>query len=163
MSKKGGRGGHLQCKNIHCKFTQVSAYLRTFAKKKAQCNFQKVTGVGSRPFGDFTKKHPYLGIEASLINEGITNAPHLRIYPRICIHIAISIGICICLDLQHHSHLHQEQLSLFPIFIVVNSTVGQGHRIAESIKVLSPERESVKSSMFKPSHVTSLTLSTTTT
>ena len=74
-----------------------------------------------------------------------TKASHLRIHPRICIHIAISIGICICLDLQHHSHLHQEQLLLFPIFLVVNSTAGQGHRIAESIKELSPERESQSS------------------
>ena len=64
------------------------------------------------------------------IKEGITNAPHLRFYPRICIHIAISIGICICLDLQHHSHLHQEQLSLFPI-CEPSRSVGQGHRIRQ--------------------------------
>ena len=32
--KRGG-GGHLQSKKIHCKFTQVNAYLRTFAKKSA--------------------------------------------------------------------------------------------------------------------------------
>ena len=48
MSKKGGRGGgHLQSKKNHCKFMQVSAYLRAFAKK-ARCNFQKGTGGGGR-------------------------------------------------------------------------------------------------------------------
>ena len=34
--QKGGEGGgHLQSKKFHCKFTQVSAYLRTFAKESA--------------------------------------------------------------------------------------------------------------------------------
>ena len=43
------------------------------------------------------------------------------------------------------AHLRKEHLSVFPIFLVVNSTAGQGHRIAESIKELSPERESQSS------------------
>ena len=34
-------------------------------QEKTQCNFQKGTG-GSRPFGTFQKKHPYLGRQSSL-------------------------------------------------------------------------------------------------
>ena len=48
------------------------AHIYELLQKKAQCNFQKVTGGSrpfgdfTRPFGDFTKKHPYFGIETSL-------------------------------------------------------------------------------------------------
>ena len=35
VQKGGEGGGHLQSKKFHCKFTQVNAYLRTFAKKSA--------------------------------------------------------------------------------------------------------------------------------
>ena len=66
VQKGGEGGGHLQSKKFHCKFTQVSAYLRTFAKKKRNVISKKWRGGGARPFGDFTKKHPYFGIETSL-------------------------------------------------------------------------------------------------
>ena len=56
MSKKGGRGGgHLQSKKFHCKFTQVNAYLRTFAKKKRNVISKKGRGGGQGRLGVFQK------------------------------------------------------------------------------------------------------------
>ena len=66
-TREGRGGGHLQSKKFHCTFTQVSAYLQTFAKKSAML-FPKRDGGGggggggggSRPFGSLPEKHPYL-------------------------------------------------------------------------------------------------------
>ena len=44
MSKKGGEGGNLQSKKIHCKFTQVDAYLQIFVKNAMK--FPKIRRVG---------------------------------------------------------------------------------------------------------------------
>ena len=65
MSKKGGEGGSSP---IQKKSLQIYAYLRIFWKK-AQCNFQKGTWGGSRPFGNFPKKHPHLGRQTSLTTQ----------------------------------------------------------------------------------------------
>ena len=62
MSKKGGRGGgHLQSKKFHCKFTQVNAYLRTFAKKKRNVISKNGEGGGSKAVWEFSKKTSSLG------------------------------------------------------------------------------------------------------
>ena len=64
--KRGeGGGGHLQSKKFHCKFTQVNAYLRIFAKKRNVIS-KNGEGGGQRPFGIFPKKHPYLRIHTPL-------------------------------------------------------------------------------------------------
>ena len=56
--KREGEGGSSP---IQKKSLQIYAYLRIFWKK-AQCNIQKREGEGgSRLFGNFPKKYPYLG------------------------------------------------------------------------------------------------------
>ena len=54
MSKK--RGSYLQSKKFHCKFTQVNAYLRIFAKKSAMKFPKKGRGGGAKGRLEFFQK-----------------------------------------------------------------------------------------------------------
>ena len=61
--QKGGRGGVISNPKNFIANLRKLAHIYELSQKKAQCNFQKVTGEGggSRPFGDFTKKTSIFG------------------------------------------------------------------------------------------------------
>ena len=64
--RKGGGSFPIQKITLQILLVSKRYILVVFSGKKAQCNFQKGTGGGSRPFGNFPKKHPYLGRRSSL-------------------------------------------------------------------------------------------------
>ena len=64
--QKGGRGGGSS--PIQKISLQIYAYLTDFLEKKRNVISKKGRGGGgSRPFGSFPKKHPFLGRRSSLI------------------------------------------------------------------------------------------------
>ena len=68
--KRGGEGGGVisNPKNFIANLRKLT-HIYELSQKKAQCNFQKGTGGGARPFGRFPKKHPFWGIQSPLIEE----------------------------------------------------------------------------------------------